>query len=100
MHSPGFDGSPLIVPPVVHSSKHSPQLVVHHELVGSPGSIIMAFPAAVYFDLVQKSGGLGSSPQPHAPFVKSLYQVVDAHGFPLNIGGQPSQYDNFGVSGC
>lgn len=100
IHSSGVEGSPLIVPPVVHSSKHSPQLVVQYELVGSPGSIIIALPAAVYFDLVQKSGGFGSLPQPHAPLVRSLYQVVEAHGFPLNIGGQPSQYDNFGVSGC
>ena len=88
------------MPPVLHSSKHSPQLDVHHELVGFPGSIIIALPAAVYFDLVQKSGGFGSLPQPHAPLVRSLYQVVEAHGFPLNIGGQPSQYDNFGASGC
>ena len=100
IHSPGFDGSPLIVPPVVHSSKHRPQLDVQYELVGSSGSIIIAFPAAVYFDLVQKSGGFGSSPQLHAPLVRSLYHVVEAHGFPSNMGGHPSQLDSFGASGC
>ena len=54
----------------------------------------------MYFDFVQKSGGFGSFPHPHAPFVKSLYQVVEAQGFPLNIGGHPSHLETFGVSGC
>ena len=34
---------------------------------------IIAFPAAVNFDFVQKSGGFGSDPQPQAPLVMSLY---------------------------
>ena len=32
--------------------------------------------------------------------MRSLYQVVEAHGLPLNIGGQPSHLDSFGDSGC
>ena len=34
---------------------------------------IIAFPAAVNLDFVQKSGGFGSDPQPQAPLVMSLY---------------------------
>ena len=37
---------------------------------------IIAFPAAVNLDFVQKSGGFGSDPQPQAPLVISLYLVV------------------------
>ena len=74
---------------------------------------IIALPAAVNFDFVQKSGGFGSEPQPHDPLVMSLYlrhrssivriilrkclkkyQVVDAQGSPLYIGGQPSHFDS------
>ena len=47
-------------------------------------------------DLVQKSGGLGSVPQPQEPLVKSLYQVVEAHGSPLYIGGHPSHIESSG----
>ena len=61
-------------------------------------SIIMAFPAAVYFVLVQKVVGFGSVPHPQEPFVRSLYLVVEAHGFPLNIGGQPWHFENTGVA--
>ena len=84
-------------PPVVHTSKQSPQFVTHHELVGSTGSIIIALPAAVNFVLVQKLVGFGSVPHPQDPLVRSLYLVVEAHGFPSYIGGQPSHFDNTGV---
>ena len=83
---------------MVHTSKHSPQFFTHHELVGSMSSIIMAFPAAVYFVLVQKVVGFGSVPHPQEPFVRSLYLVVEAQGFPSNIGGQPWHFDSTGVS--
>ena len=59
----------------------------------------MAFPAAVYLALVQKSGELGSEPHPQAPFVRSLYQVVEAQGRPLKVGGQPSHRESSGDSG-
>ena len=84
-------------PPVVHTSKQSPQFVTHQELVGATGSIIMALPAAVNFVLVQKVVGLGSVPHPQDPLVRSLYLVVEAQGFPSYIGGQPSHFDNTGV---
>ena len=58
----------------------------------------MALPAAVNLDLVQKSRGLGSVPQPQAPLVMSKYRVVEAQGRPLKVGGQPSHLESFGVS--
>ena len=61
-------------------------------------SIIAAFPAAVYFVFVQNVVGFGSVPHPQEPFVRSLYLVVDAHGFPLNIGGQPWHFESTGVA--
>ena len=73
----------------MHTSKHSPQFLVHHELHGAVSSIIAAFPAAVYFVLVQKLDGFGSDPQPQEPLVSPVYLVVEAQGFPLYIGGQP-----------
>ena len=84
-------------PPVVHISKQSPQFDKHHELVGETGSIIMALPAAVNFVLVQKLLGFGSFPHPQDPLVNPVYLVVEAHGFPLYIGGQPSHFDIAGV---
>jgi len=93
-HEPSAEDSPFVVPPVLHSRKQRPQFEGHHEFKGSSGSIIIAFPAAVNFDFVQKSGGFGSEPQPQAPLVMSLYQVVEAQGRPLYIGGQPSHFDN------
>ena len=59
-------------------------------------SIIAAFPAAVYLVLVQKVKGFGSDPHPQTPLVRSLYLVVEAQGFPLNIGGQPWHFDSTG----
>ena len=84
-------------PPVVHTSKQSPQFPKHHVFVGASGSIIIALPAAVNFVLVQKLLGFGSFPHPQDPLVRPLYLVVEAQGFPSYIGGHPSHFDNTGV---
>ena len=99
MHSPGVWEVPVWDPPVVHISKQSPQLVGHHDFAGSSGSIIMGLPAAVNF-VFHLSLGFGASPHPQDPdeLVNPLYLVVEAHGCPGGLGGQPSHFDMAGVA--
>ena len=93
MQSSGVWEAPVWDPPVVHTSKHSPQFLVHHEFSGFMSSIIAALPAAVYLVLVQKLDGFGSDPQPQEPLESPVYLVVEAQGFPLYIGGQPWHFE-------